>query len=348
MGREHPFNPVTVAFLSKPNPTIMNGASCGSNHFDPSYGYIASAAPGCYHEFDYGYGMCNGAAVVAHPMMSNGLMSRGHLQTVNNNSSLGKPPNEEDEDAYLEQNPEERENFEKKEHHLIDSNDGCVQCGQIRINNATNLSLNHSTAEIQPNQCCGCDCTNSLVNKNIKIDTTLTRAILEQYAGTESVAGDSLNSTVGLSTTTTTTGGRTSGNTTNEEDDDEHNKSTAESKSDYIESDLKDEHLSSLLSQATNNLQTSFSKQPSTDLGSEEDSNEDTDEHIAILNRKIRKDITCKKWRTSSLNSAETSTTINASSINSIDQTNNLKSPSKNKSNVPLLLESQTEQFQIA
>lgn len=341
LGREHPFNPVAVAFLSKPT---VNGTGCG-NHFGPSYGYITSNAPGCYHEFDYGYdgyAMCNGAA----PHSLNGNQMRGHLQATN---SLGKPPNEEEEDAYLEQNPEERENYEKKDddHSEPPNKYGCVQCGQIRtsLTAASNLpGANHPAGD-----CCGCDCTNltnlTTTDGKSSIDTTLTRAILEQYGG-ESVAGDSLNSTVGLrdmidcvTPATTTTCGRTSsGNTTNnEEDDDEHNKSSANESSNLEnDNDFKEEHhLSSLLTQATNNLHTSLVKP--VDLGSEEDSNEDTsDEHIAILNRKPRKEL-IKKWRSS------TSTETNASSSCS----NNGASPSNNKSNVPLLIESQAEQFEI-
>lgn len=341
LGRDHPYcDPVTVAFLSKPNPSV-NGSSCG-NHFAPSYGYIASNASGCYHhEFDYGYGMCNGAPP-AHSMLNSNQM-RNHLQP---NNSLGKPPNEADEDAYLEQNPEERENYEKKngDDNLLDATKyGCVQCGHMRDSNLPQLTnINHSATEIHPtNQCCGCDCTNM---NNLASTTNR-----DQFA-----AGDSLNGAVGIrdmidcvtpATTTTTTCGRTSsGNTTtNEEEDDEQNKSSPNESSNLDSTDLKEEHLSNLLTQATNNLHTSFIKQ--TDLGSEDDSNEDTsDEHIAILNRKTRKD-QIKKWRSSTETaiSNPSSATTSSSVVNSSPTKNNII-----KSNIPLLIESQPEQFQIA
>jgi len=315
----HPFNPVTVAFLSKPNPSV-NG-TCG-NHFDPSYGYIASAAPGCYHEYDYGYdsySMCN----AAHPMPGQ-MMS--HLQQTSSvqNNSLGKPPNEEEEDAYLEQNPEERENYNKNENNEINKY-GCVQCGQIK------------------NQCCGCEST--ALNKSDKIidQNQLTRAILEQYADQKT---DSLNGTVvgiinydcGTPATTTTTTGRTSSNATNNEDDDEQIKSSNESNSNLeTNEDL-------------NNLHTTFIKQ--NDLGSEDSIEETSDEHIAILNHhKSHHKEQYKKWRNSSSSSIDTSNHSSSTNCsNNLKTINSIKSisPSKNKSNVPLLIESQTEQFQIA
>ena len=288
-------------------------------------------------------------------------------------NSLGKPPNEADEDAYLAENQDEKDlsNEIKKnelmENEIIINKYGCVQCGNHSIlNNNNSSNLTHSppiitTASTDPSQVwCGCMQNNLLIGQNNKdkIDTQLTRAILEQqFNGSESLAGDSLNSTVGLrdvidcvtpATTATTTCGRTSssGNTTtNEEEDENSNKSTNESINHldhhHHTNDLKEElHLSNLLS-------TSFITKPSStlvnDLGSEEDSNEDTsDEHIGILSRKTRNaKEQIKKWRTSS-NSIETNT-------NSTTSTTNLNSPAKNsKSNVPLLIESQTEQFQIA
>lgn len=291
---------MTVAFLSKPNPSVMNGASCGS-HFDPAYGYIASA-PSCYHEYDYGYGMCNAGAPTAppHSMAPNGAMMRGHLHqpSASGGSTLGKPPNEADEDAYLEQNPEERENFEKKEptDHLEALANGCVQCGQIR-NGA--LAYPPPPAELQTaSQCCGCDCSSLAPTTTEANSSTLTRAILEQYAigGTVTPA------------TTTTTGGRTSssGNTTTNEDDEEKEALSNESKSDFIESDLKDEEKEHLeLTSLSTSLHTTFGAKPSSDLGSEDSIEETSDEHIAILNRKpARKE----KWRSSAAgSSAETS-----------------------------------------
>ena len=202
LDREHPFNPVAVAFLSKPS--ALSGATCG-NHYDPNYGFLTSTAPSCYHhEFDYGYSTI--CAPPPHTLLTAAAnQMRGHMQAPLNN--LGKPPNEADEDAYLEQNPEERENYaDKKENldNLTSSKNlvGCVQCGQ-QIRQAGNLqqpTLLPNNLPLNNNQCCGCDCTN-LANKDNKIDSTLTRAILEQYVagvGNGSLASDSLNSTVGL------------------------------------------------------------------------------------------------------------------------------------------------------
>lgn len=91
MGREHPlFNPVTVAFLSKPNPSTMNGALAGCGHFDPVYGYspgYIAAAPSCYHDYVDHYAMCNGTAP-PHPMAPSAPM-RGHLQQATASGLLG-------------------------------------------------------------------------------------------------------------------------------------------------------------------------------------------------------------------------------------------------------------------
>jgi len=157
---------------------------------------------------------------------------------------------------------------------------------------------------------------------------------------------DSLNGTVvgiinydcGTPATTTTTTGRTSSNATNNEDDDEQIKSSNESNSNLeTNEDL-------------NNLHTTFIKQ--NDLGSEDSIEETSDEHIAILNHhKSHHKEQYKKWRNSSSSSIDTSNHSSSTNCsNNLKTINSIKSisPSKNKSNVPLLIESQTEQFQIA